>query len=105
MSTSGDRLTDAIHAALPPGIELDEREAALLAAAASQADDLSALEADIRARGQVLEDGRVNPAVREARQGRLTMARLLSGIDLPDSKTFTQLRGRRAAEAKWGNAS
>ena len=29
------------------------------------------------------------------------MARLLAGIDLPDSKTFTELRGRRAIEARW----
>jgi hypothetical protein len=63
------------------------------------------LEVSIREHGAVLEDGRVNPAVREARQGRLTMARLLGGIDLPDSRSFTQLRARRAAEARWGAAS
>ena len=60
------------------------------------------LEADIRQRGQVLEDGRVNPSVREARQGRLTMARLLNGIDLPDSKSIAHLHARRAAEAEVG---
>ena len=103
--SAGERLTEAIHAALAPNTELDEREQALLDAAAAQADDLSALEADIRDRGHVLEDGRLNSSVREVRQGRLTLARLLSGLDLPDSKTFTELRGRRAAEARWAKAS
>ena len=104
-STAGQRLTEAIHAALAPGTELDEREQALLDAAAAQANDLHALEADISARGQVLEDGRVNPSVREARQGRGTLARLLNGIDLPDSKSIGHLHARRAAEARWAKAS
>ena len=99
--SAGERLSDAINAALVPGSELDEREAALLEAAAAQANDLAALEADICDRGHVLEDGRLNPSVREVRQGRSALARLLSGIDLPDSKSFTELRGRRAIEARW----
>ena len=102
--TAGARLIEAIHTALPPDVEFDEREQALLAAAVHQADDIAALEADIRTRGHVI-DGAVNPSVREARQGRLTLSWLLSGLDLPDSKSFTQLRGQRAAEARWARAS
>ena len=65
---AGERLSDAIHAALAPGTELDEREQALLDAAAAQANDLAALEVDIGARGHVLKDGRVDPwSARRAR--------------------------------------
>ena len=81
--SAGERLSDAIHAALAPGTELDEREQALLDAAAAQADDLSALEADIGAGVDACSRTVVNSSVREARPGELTLTRLLSGIDLP----------------------
>ena len=98
--TAGERLSRTVRAGLPVGVELDEREQALLAAAAKQADDIEALEADISERGRVIE-GRLNPCVQEARQGRTALGRLLGGLDLPDSKTFTQIRASKAARGRW----
>ena len=98
--SAGERLREAILSDLPPNIELDAREQLILDAAAEQADAIEALEADIRDRGVVVK-GVVNSSVREARQGRLTMARLLGGLDMPDSHSMTELRGRRAANARW----
>ena len=82
----------------------DPREEALLAAAARQADDVAALEADITKRGHVV-DGLVNPSVREARQGRTALGRLLAGIDLPAAASTTALRAEKAAHARWKRAS
>ena len=52
--TAGERLSRMIWAGLPPGVELDEREQVLLAAAAAQAEDVEALEVDIAERGRVV---------------------------------------------------
>jgi hypothetical protein len=48
---AGAALVKAIREGLPAGVELDEREEALLDLAARQADDVAALEADIGKRG------------------------------------------------------
>jgi hypothetical protein len=98
--SAGDRLISAIRGGLPPGVELDEREQALLAAAARQADAIAALEADIAERGYVV-GGKLNPAVPETRQGRTALARLLGGLDLPDSRKLTEIRAGKAAHARW----
>ena len=96
---AGAALETSIRADLPPHVELDPREEALLEAAARQADDIAALEADIRARGLV------NPALREVRQGRTALGRLLAGIDLPAAASTTVLRAEKAAQARWKRAS
>ena len=98
-------LEKVIRDDIPPNVELDPREEALLAAAVQQADDVAALEADIAKRGHVLDGGHVNPSVREVRQGRLALARLLAGIDLPAAATTTMLRAERAAQVRWKRAS
>jgi hypothetical protein len=85
-------------------VELDEREQVLLAAATRQADDVEALEVDITERGRVV-DGKVNPCVMEARQGRTALGRLLSGLDLPDSRSLTEIRASKAAAARWDRES
>jgi hypothetical protein len=97
--SAGAALEREIRKAVPPGVEFDEREAVLLAAAANQADDIAALERDIRERSHMI-NGAVNPAVREARQARLALARLLSGIDLPGAASTTTLRAEKAARAR-----
>ena len=101
---AGAALERVIRADLPAGVELDPREEALLAAAGRQADDIAALEADIAKRGRVV-DGGINPSVREVRQGRLALGRLLSAIDLPAAANTTVLRAERAARARWQRAS
>jgi hypothetical protein len=103
--SAGARLARTIRGCLPPGVELDEREEALLSAAARQADDVEALEADVRERGYVLESGRLNPSVGESRQGRLALGRLLGGLDLPDSRSFAEIRATKAARGRWDRRS
>jgi hypothetical protein len=102
---AGAALEKVIRDDLPPQVELDPREEVLLMAAARQADDIAALEADVRDRGHVLDSGLVNPSVREVRQGRANLARLLSGIDLPAAASTSVLRAERAAQARWKRAS
>ena len=91
--SAGEALSRTIRGGLPTGVELDEREEALLAAAARQADAVEALEADIAERGYVI-GSRLNSSVPEARQGRTALARLLGGLDLP-----TRAALRRSAPA------
>jgi hypothetical protein len=98
---AGTALVRAIHEGLPPGVELDEREEALLAAAGEQANAIAALEADIHKRGYMIDGTRLNPAVAEARQGRLALGRLLGGLDLPSSESLTSLRASKAANTRW----
>jgi hypothetical protein len=102
--TAGEALEKTIRADLPAHVELDRREEALLAAAARQADEIAALDADIAERGHVV-DGCLNPSVREARQGRVALGRLLAGIDLPAAASTTVLRAEKAARARWNGAS
>ena len=102
--TAGERLSRTIREGLPPGVELDEREQVLLAAAAAQADDVEGLEIDIAKRGRVIE-GRLNPCVQEARQGRTALGRLLGGLDLPTSRSFTAIRASKAAASRWDRRS
>lgn len=102
---AGAQLEKVIRDDLPAEVELDPREILLLRAASAQADDVAALEADIRARGHVIDGGVVNPSVREARQGRIALGRLLAGIDLPQAASTTVLRAEKAAYTRWRRAS
>jgi hypothetical protein len=72
-SDPGTALIESIGTGLPPGVELDEREEAILHLAARQARDVAAAEADIADRGYLVEGSRgqkvVNPSVAEVRQG------------------------------------
>ena len=108
MADAGARLVESIRKGLPPGVELDEREEALLDLAARQAHDVAALEADIAERGIRVEGSRgqpvLNPAVSEARQGRLALGKLLGQLDLPESTADVTRSARHAAEARWRKA-
>ena len=99
--SAGAALEKVIRGDLPEGVELDPREETLLRAAAAQADDIAALESAIRERGHVRDDGFLNPAVREVRQARVALGRLLAAIDLPASAPITVLRAEKAAKARW----
>lgn len=64
--------------------ELDAHEVGLLREAVRTLTDLDAL-ADVIAReGVMLPDGRVHPAVVEARQQRIAAARLIAALRLPE---------------------
>jgi hypothetical protein len=93
---------------LPEEHELDEREEVLLRLAGAQADDLQLLEQLVKVEGASSTGSQgqrvVHPAVQEARQARLSIARLLSQLDLTESGSGgsdAQIRGRRAAQARW----
>ena len=106
---TGSRLIEAIRDGLPAGIELDEREEAILDLAARQARDVAAAEADIAQRGYLVEGSCgqevVNPSVAEVRQSRLALGKLLGQLDLPESTRDAVRSARRAAEARWRRPS
>ena len=95
---------------LPLGVELDERETALLDVAARQADDIAALEEDIAKRGVRVPGSRaghevLNPAISEVRQGRLALGKLLGALELPESASDATRSTLKAVEARWKRAS
>lgn len=101
---NGD-LIEAIKRGLPDGVEMDEREEALLALAAAQSADIERAEADIAERGYLVPGSRgqqvVNPSVAEVRQSRLALGKLLGQLDLPESTREAVQAARRAAQAGW----
>jgi hypothetical protein len=106
--SSTKALVETIRAALPPGHEWDERELALLSLAEAQAADIDRLAADLAEQGvRVPARGgeRLNQAFAEVRQGRVALARILGGIDIPESVGTASLHGRKAAAARWKAAS
>jgi hypothetical protein len=105
----GDQLVVSIVTGLPDGVELDEREEALLDLAARQARDVARAEADIETRGYLVEGSRgqevVNPSLAEVRQSRLALGKLLGQLDLPESTRDAVRSARNAAEVRSGRAS
>jgi hypothetical protein len=107
---AGAVLTRSIVEGLPPGVELDEREQAILDLAARQANDIASLEADIDERGIRVPGSRkdhqvLSPAISEVRQCRLALGKLLGALELPESASDTSRKAQRAAEARWRRAS
>lgn len=88
---------------------LDERETHVLALACAQADVLAALEAAVVADGAMVAGSagqpRLHPAVAEARQARIAVARLLGQLALPTAEgrptTARGQQARAAARARW----
>jgi hypothetical protein len=101
----GVELIEAIRAGLPPGVELDEREEALLDLARRQAGDVARAEADLATRGYLVRGSRdqdvLNPSLAEVRQSRLALGKLLGQLDLPESTRDAVRSARSAAEARW----
>ncbi|MFI7168182.1 terminase [Rhodococcoides fascians] len=70
--------------------ELDEHESALLLEAARTVDQLNLLQDAVTAEGVVIESpqgAKAHPALVEARQQRITLARIISALRLPDEET------------------
>ena len=109
LGNRGRALWRSIVKGLPDGWELDEREVALLTLAARQTDDVAKLETAIKREGLMVAGSAgqpvLNPAVAEARQGRLALGRLLGQIELPDeegkARGEASRRGQKAARARW----
>lgn len=74
--------------------ELERHEELLLAQACRTVDLLDALAARVAADGEML-DGRVHPAVVEARQQRIALARLVAALRLPSGDEGDQAGARR----------
>jgi uncharacterized protein with von Willebrand factor type A (vWA) domain len=109
VTTDTHNLISATRDGLPPGVELDEREEAILDLAARQARDVERAEADIEERGYLVPGSRgqnvLNPSIAEARQGHLALGKLLGQLDLPESTRDAVKTARAAAEARWRAAS
>lgn len=67
--------------------ELGQHEHALLTECCRTADQLDALAAVVTSAGVTLDDGRPHPALVESRQQRLTLARLVASLRLPEDPT------------------
>jgi phage terminase small subunit len=113
LGNRGRALWVSVAKALPEDWEFDERERAILAMAARQADDLERLDNAIEQHGAMTTGSTgqlvVNPAVIEARQARLAINRLLGELSLPDEdeqpRTSAGLRAQKAAATRWDRAS
>jgi len=113
LGNRGRALFASVQRALPfneegEQLEFDEREVALLTMAARQADDVQRLEAVVKRQGPMVAGSTgqpvVNPALIEARQGRLAITRLLGELSIPDEagepRTARSLRAQHAAETR-----
>jgi hypothetical protein len=113
LANAGKALWKAVGEGLPDGWELDEREQTILALAARQMDQVASLERLVKKNGLMVKGSTgqpvLNPAIAEARQGRLAIGKLLGQLALPDEEgkpsTERQARARRAAESRWKAAS
>ncbi len=47
----------------------------------------------------------INSAIREARNARIALARILGQVDMPEAGTAAQIHGRKAINARWAEAS
>lgn len=82
-------------------LELAEHEANLLVEACRTIDLIDALRAVVAKSGPVDADGKVRPAVIEARLQSVTLARLLATLRLPDEYAAEYLaRGQRRGAAR-----
>jgi hypothetical protein len=86
--------------------DLDEHESAILLEAARTVDLLTQLDAAVRRDGPLVpaSDGGVkaHPAAVEARQQRITLARLIAALRLPDEETGTRPQRRGGARGSYG---
>ncbi len=103
LGKAGKRVWGLIHAEF----QLDARELLVLEQAARQADAVAALELEIAEAGLVGRGSRgqlrLSPTVSELRQARLSVAKLLRDLALPDhdGAKATSRRARKAATARW----
>ena len=86
--------------------ELDEHELALLREIVRTVDNLDALAAAVLSDGAVLDSAmggrKVHPALIESRQLRLTLARLVAALRLPEGDTDVRPQRRGAPRGTYG---
>lgn len=98
-------LVRTIRESLPEALEWSERDVMVLELAEAQARDLDALEADIAMVGVRAESGILNQALREARQARVALGRLIGLVDIVDEASTSSLHASKAARARWSAAA
>jgi hypothetical protein len=109
LRAAGKSLWTAVWSELPATFEFDGRELAILGSACVQADTIAALERAIRRDGVTIAGSkgqrRLHPAIVEARQGRLALARLLGELQIPDvdarPMSSASQRAAKAARSRW----
>ncbi len=96
LNTRGKALWERIHAEL----EIEAHEEALLLEVCRVLDRLEVLDAAIREEPPIV-DGKVHPALTEARLQAVTLARLVASLRLPDDYAADVLeRGQRRGAAR-----
>jgi hypothetical protein len=85
----------AIRDSLPPSHEWTERDATILDLAEQQAADLDRLQ------GLIAQDGSRIAAIREARQCRIALGRLLGLVGIPEEPSTATLHAQKAARKRW----
>ena len=93
---SNVELVRVIRDSLPNDLEWSERDALLLEVAERQAADLDRLES-----GDV--EGPVLGLMREGRNQRIALGRLIGLVDIPAEPSTASLHARTAAVARWRN--
>ncbi len=110
LGDAGRELWQSIVDDLGADLELEPRELAILAAAGRQADVVARLEQIADADGETVPAPggtvKLHPAVSEARQGRVALARLLGELKLPSGvdetpRTAASARAQHAANTRW----
>ena len=86
------KLVETLRGGLPEGYEWSERDLVLLGLAEAQAADLDRLEG---------MDGDRVTVLREKRQQRIALGRLIGLVDLPEMQSTAALHASRAARARW----
>lgn len=81
-------------------IEFEPQELLLLTEIVRTVDLLDALDAKVRREGLFTSDGRVLPAVVEARLQRVALARLLASLRLPDTLADLDSRPQRRGASR-----
>lgn len=76
-------------------LELDIRDGLILGESCRATDRLDALDRAIRRDGELLPDGRVNPALTAAVKLQITLARLLAALRLPEDLSNPAARPQR----------
>jgi hypothetical protein len=108
MTTSPTNLRAAgkrLWASVADEWDLDEHEAAILLEAARTVDLLTQLDAAVRRDGPLVstdQGPKVHPAAVEARQQRITLARLIAALRLPNEETGARPQRRGGARGSYG---
>jgi hypothetical protein len=97
LKSAGRRLWRAVVA----DYELEEHESALLLEAARTVDLLDELAGIVEAEGPLL-DGKIHPAVVEARQMKIALARLSAALRLPAGDEGDNQQGARRPQRRVG---